>query len=140
MTDPNAPQQAPGPNQPPRYGQPQYPQNGYQGGYPQGGYPQAGYQQPGYPQPQPQQVVYVTPQPTNTIAILALIFALLLGPIGVIFGHIALSQIKRTGEQGRGLAIAGLVIGYVALAFLVIYIVFLVVVFASIGTLATTMS
>ncbi len=28
------------------------------------------------------------------------------------FGHISLSQIKRSGEDGRGLAIAGLVIGY----------------------------
>jgi hypothetical protein len=28
----------------------------------------------------------------------------------------SLSQIKRTGENGRGLAIAGLVIGYVSLA------------------------
>jgi Domain of unknown function (DUF4190) len=31
--------------------------------------------------------------------------------LGIIFGHIALSQIKRTGEVGRGLAISGLVIG-----------------------------
>jgi peptidyl-prolyl cis-trans isomerase B (cyclophilin B) len=32
--------------------------------------------------------------------------------LGIVFGHVALSQIRRTGEQGRGLAIAGLVIGY----------------------------
>ena len=37
-------------------------------------------------------------------------------PLGVIFGHVALSQISKTGEGGRGLAIAGLVIGYIACA------------------------
>jgi peptidyl-prolyl cis-trans isomerase B (cyclophilin B) len=39
----------------------------------------------------------------------------------VIFGHVALSQINKTGEGGRGLAIAGLVIGYVSCALSVIY-------------------
>jgi hypothetical protein len=33
--------------------------------------------------------------------------------LGVIFGFIALSQIKRTGQRGRGMAIAGIVIGTV---------------------------
>ena len=33
----------------------------------------------------------------------------------VICGHIALSQIKKTGENGRGLAIAGLILGYLGL-------------------------
>jgi hypothetical protein len=32
--------------------------------------------------------------------------------VAIITGHIALSQIKKTGEQGRGLALAGLIIGY----------------------------
>ena len=32
---------------------------------------------------------------------------------GVITGHFALAQLKRTGERGRRLAITGLVIGYV---------------------------
>jgi hypothetical protein len=36
--------------------------------------------------------------------------------IGAILGHVALGQIKRTGEQGRGLAIAGIIIGWVATA------------------------
>ncbi len=49
---------------------------------------------------------------TNTLALLSFIFCLLGGLLGIVFGHIALSQIKRTGESGRGLAIAGLVLGY----------------------------
>ena len=52
---------------------------------------------------------------TNTLSILALVFGVLGSVLGIVFGHVALSQIKRTGEGGRGLAIAGLVVGYVQL-------------------------
>ncbi|XVQ10965.1 DUF4190 domain-containing protein [Spirillospora sp. CA-255316] len=31
----------------------------------------------------------------------------------IIFGHVAQSQIRRTGEQGNGMAVAGLVLGYI---------------------------
>jgi len=55
---------------------------------------------------------YPQPQPTNSLAIVSLVCAFLFAPLGIIFGHISLSQIKRTGEEGRGLAIAGLVISY----------------------------
>ncbi|WP_194383187.1 DUF4190 domain-containing protein [Microbacterium luteum] len=65
---------------------------------------------------------------TNTLAIVSLIasisaFVILpfLGSLaGVITGHMSLSQISRTGEQGRGLALAGLIVGYVGLALAVI--------------------
>lgn len=33
-------------------------------------------------------------------------------PLGILFGHISLAQLKRSGERGLGLAIAGLSIGY----------------------------
>ena len=64
----------------------------------------------------------------RTIAIVSLIasisaFVILpfLGSLaGVITGHMSLSQISRTGEQGRGLALAGLIVGYVGLALAVI--------------------
>src|SRR5206468_1584997 len=49
---------------------------------------------------------------TNGLAIAALISSFFISLLGVILGHIALNQISRTGEGGRGLAIAGLVIGY----------------------------
>lgn len=51
---------------------------------------------------------------TNQMAISALIVVLFFTPLAIVFGHIALSQIKRTGEKGRGLAVAGLAIGYAA--------------------------
>jgi peptidyl-prolyl cis-trans isomerase B (cyclophilin B) len=55
---------------------------------------------------------YPPPRPTNGLAIASLVCAFLVAPLGVVFGHISLSQIRRTGEEGRGLAVAGLVIGY----------------------------
>jgi peptidyl-prolyl cis-trans isomerase B (cyclophilin B) len=55
---------------------------------------------------------YPTPQPTNGMAVASLICAFLFAPLGIVFGHVSLSQIKKSGEEGRGLAIAGLVISY----------------------------
>ena len=67
---------------------------------------------PNYPGQQ-NQPAYVPAPPTNGMAIAALVGALLFAPLGIILGHIARSQIKRTGEGGRGLATAGLIIGYI---------------------------
>lgn len=54
-------------------------------------------------------------QKTNVLAIVSLVSSFFISIVGIITGHIALSQIKKTGEQGRGLAIAGLIIGYIGL-------------------------
>jgi hypothetical protein len=54
------------------------------------------------------------PAPTNTLAIISLVTSLLgIGLAGVICGHMALSEIRKSSESGHGLAIAGLIIGYV---------------------------
>ncbi|HEY8452671.1 MAG: DUF4190 domain-containing protein [Micromonosporaceae bacterium] len=52
----------------------------------------------------------------NALAILSVIFAFLFPPLGIVFGHLAKRQIRRTGEQGDSLATAGLVIGYLVTA------------------------
>ena len=70
-------------------------------------------EQGGYGYPQQQYPQNWQPQPMNTLAILAMVFAFLFAPLGIVFGHIARSQIKRTGEQGSGLALAGLILGYI---------------------------
>ncbi len=46
----------------------------------------------------------------NTLAILAIIFAFLFPLAGIILGIIALNQIKKTGEKGKGLAIAAIIL------------------------------
>jgi hypothetical protein len=50
---------------------------------------------------------------TNTMAILSLVFAFVFPIAGIILGHMAKKEIRRTGEEGDGLATAGLVISYV---------------------------
>lgn len=95
--------------------------------------PAAPYAQPTPPPAQPAYPAYGQPAqgyyapPTNTLAIVALVLSFIVSLGGIICGHIALGQIKRTGEGGRGLAIAALIIGYVITAFFVIYIVIVIV-------------
>src|SRR5215469_9870554 len=43
--------------------------------------------------------------------------------LGIVFGSVALGRIRRTGQSGRGLAIAGIVLGSCWLAFFVLLIV-----------------
>lgn len=82
-------------------------------------------QQPQYGAPAPAQVPPA--QRTNGLAVASLILGILwlcwLGSIlAVIFGHVALGQIKKSGnvQQGRGLAIAGLILGYIGIGILIL--------------------
>jgi hypothetical protein len=86
----------------------------------------------GYPQPFAYPMYQPVPQ-TNSMAITALVCSLVLAPLGIVFGHVALSQIKRTGEEGRGLAISGLLIGYITTALLVVSFLFILVLSAWLG-------
>lgn len=70
---------------------------------------------------------------TNVYAIVSLICAFVFSPLAVVFGHLSMKQIAATGEQGRGMAIAGLVIGYVGIAAVVAYFVLIVVVVGAMG-------
>ena len=67
------------------------------------------------------------PQSTNGLAIASLICAFLFFPLGIVFGHISLSQIKKSREGGHGLAVAGLVISYVVAVLTVVAVVATVV-------------
>ncbi|WP_327006468.1 DUF4190 domain-containing protein [Dactylosporangium sp. NBC_01737] len=51
----------------------------------------------------------------NKMAVIALVCAVLVPPFGILMGHIAWAQTRRTGERGHRLALAALVIGYVEL-------------------------
>ena len=105
------------------YGQPPTSDQPYgQPGYGQQPYGQPGYGQPGYGQP-----VYVPVAGTNTMAILALVFAFIFAPVAIVLGHLAKKQIRQTGEQGEGLATAGLWLGYIFTGLLVLVCAFYVV-------------
>jgi hypothetical protein len=77
---------------------------------------------PPYQQPYPPYAAYPPAPPTNGLAIAALVcgvggFVIGLSFIpAIICGHIARRQIRQTGEQGAGLALAGLILGYVGIA------------------------
>jgi len=81
---------------------------------------------------------------TNTFALVAIITAFLSPIAAIIFGHMALGQIKRTGDAGRGLALTGLIIGYSYFVmiglFVLFYISILGIMFASFGALASQLS
>jgi Domain of unknown function (DUF4190) len=56
--------------------------------------------------------MYAPVATTNTLAILALVFAFVFPVAGIVMGHIAKRQIRESGEEGAGLATAGLAVGY----------------------------
>ncbi|WP_309616102.1 DUF4190 domain-containing protein [Salinibacterium sp.] len=57
----------------------------------------------------------------NTLAIISLVASVIgIHLAGIITGHIALNQIKKTGEQGNVLAIIGLIVGYIGIVVVVI--------------------
>ena len=100
-------------------------------------FPEAGQPEPGPPSgtPHPQWAVPVTPAsfspaPTNGFAVASMVLgivgitigwaivflgAIITAAVAVVFGHVALSDIKRTKHRGRGMAITGVVLGYITL-------------------------
>ncbi|MCS4593337.1 DUF4190 domain-containing protein [Brevibacterium sediminis] len=74
-------------------------------------------------------VVYQQVAPTNSSSIVALVLGLIsfissfffLGFVGIIFGHIARSQIKARGERGNGMAVAGLWLSYLSVLFWIVF-------------------
>lgn len=101
------------------------------------------------------QTVVVYHPTTNGLAVVSLVFGIIswflcpvLGAIiAVITGHVARGQIRRTGESGSGLAIAGLVLGYfhlvAAVLVLVVWLILLgglLAFLAAIGAASTTPS
>ncbi|WP_180359770.1 DUF4190 domain-containing protein [Miniimonas arenae] len=100
------------------------------------------YGSPTAPQPYVTQP-YVTQQavrPTNQLAIIGFICSLagvatgISVFVGIVLGHIALSQIRRDpNQEGRGFAVAALAIGYGLLALGVLFVLFWVVVLASVA-------
>jgi hypothetical protein len=109
------------PGQPGADGQQQLPY-GYPpaaaGGPPGYGPPPAPYG-PGYPAP----YGYPVPRRTNGLAIASMVLGILwiywIGSIlALVFGYIARGQIRERGEAGDGMAIAGIVLGWVGVGFI----------------------
>lgn len=149
---PSDPATAPTYPAPPGYPQTDYPQPGYpQAGYPQPGYQQMGYPPPDYPPPGYQQVgypqppagyppqypygydPYAPPRPAGTngkaigalvTSLVGLVFCGVPSIVGLILGVIAMRETKRTGQEGRGMALAGVIVGALGTALMVLVIIF----------------
>lgn len=90
----------------------------------------------GYGQPNPYGgpgAPYQPPKPTNGMAIGAMVTSLvglagclcyglggIIGLVGAILGHVSLGQIKRTGASGRGMALTGVIVGWIVFALAII--------------------
>jgi len=57
------------------------------------------------------------------------------GLLAVVLGHIARGQIRRTGESGGGMAMAGLVLGYIHLVAVALITIFWIAVFGGLTAL-----
>ena len=94
-------------------------------------------QQPpyGHPDPYGQQPMYgygyPVPPKSQTNAIVSLVLSVVgfatcgvTSIVGVIFGHIAMGKIKRGEEDGYGMALAGIIVGYVVIVGYLLFVLF----------------
>ena len=96
---------------------------------------------PAYEAPAPHQgrqhSTNTTFKDTNTFAVISVILAFTVPIAGIVFGHISLGQIKRNGDEGRALALTGLIVGYASVILIalvvVLYIAFLAITLAPLG-------
>ncbi|TBL33937.1 DUF4190 domain-containing protein [Verrucosispora sp. SN26_14.1] len=109
---------APAPYPPPGYPPPVQPGYGYGYGYPQ--------------------------RSTNSLALVGLILSLIgigsciTAPIGAIMGHVAIRQIRETGEEGEGMAKAAIIVGWIITAFFALVVLVYVAIFVIWATAVTT--
>jgi hypothetical protein len=116
MSTPDDGARYPGEQPPGQYGPPPYGQAPYaQAPYGQAPYGQAPYGRPAYG--------YPYSRPTNSLAIVSLVLVFVFAPAGLVTGIIARRQIRQTGEDGDGLALAGIIAGGIVTALFVLLIV-----------------
>jgi hypothetical protein len=131
---PSDPQGQPpaGENQPPAYGQASSPGYGAQPGYPYSSPPSPPYGSSppsGYGTPPAAPYGYQAPRKTNGMAIAAMVVSLaslltcpIVGVVGIILGNRARNEIRSTGEDGDGMALAGIIVGWIAIGLTVLYV------------------
>lgn len=83
----------------------------------------------------------ISTAPLNTMALVGFILSLSSVAVGItlipgiVLSHIGFSQIKRTGESGRGFALAGIIVGYCLLGLSVLVFVLVVILLLTIPAL-----
>ena len=100
-----------------------------------------------YPPPGYQYVYVRTAPPVDSLAIASLVvscvatlgvcawgFGGVVGVVGAILGHVSRRRIRRTGAAGGGMALAGIIVGWVVSALAAVAVTFLIVMVATDGT------
>lgn len=106
---------------------------------PYGGNPYGQPQQSPYGQPYAAPYGYQPPAPTNGLAIASLVVSIisitafcgLTSIVGAILGHVARKQIRERGQGGSGMALAGVIIGWIGVALLVVFALIVVIAIAT---------
>lgn len=98
----------------------------------------------------PPPVYYGAPRPpTNGMAIAAMVIsivslagmciwgpaAIFISPVGAVLGHISRRKIKESGEQGDGMALAGIIVGWVGVALSLLIVAVFAAIFIWIGSM-----
>jgi presenilin-like A22 family membrane protease len=140
MTNPSYP---PPPSDPQPYQQyPAYPAPPEYGTPPAYGAPPQAYQPYGYPPPRQYEGLAIASLVVSCAAVFGFCswgIGGVLGIVGAILGHVARSRLKENGRQGAGLALAGIIVGWVLAALSAVLAGVLVLLFvhashASVGT------
>lgn len=77
-------------------------------------------------------------QRTNLLSIISVIAGFMVPVAGIVTGFLALNQIKRTAEEGRPLALTGIIAGFALTAFqLAFFIVWFTLFFGAFGTMSS---
>jgi hypothetical protein len=82
----------------------------------------------------PRYYPYPVAPPTNGLAIASLVCSIagvatcVSAPVGAVLGHVARRQIRERGEAGDGLALAGIIVGWVLTGLLLAYLLVMAVV------------
>ncbi|HWI44162.1 MAG TPA: DUF4190 domain-containing protein [Nocardioides sp.] len=122
------------------YGQSPYGQSPYgQAPQDQNPYGQAPYGQSPYGQPYQAPYGYQPAQTTNGLAIASLVVSIisitafcgLTGIVGAILGHVARKQIRERNQGGAGMALAGIIIGWIGVALVVVFALVMIIAIAS---------
>ena len=75
-----------------------------------------------------------TPPSNNVLAIVSLVTAFIAPLAAIVTGHLALRQLRSSGEHGLGLAKAGLILGYVFTSVQVLFLIGWTVAFFLVAT------
>ena len=92
-------------------------------------YPSPPYPSPQYPYaPYPSPYGYAPPKTTNSLAVASMVTSIagaatlfcwglggIVGLVGAILGHVARRKIRNSGEAGDGMALAGIIVGWIVL-------------------------